>query len=106
MSQAASSLAWDMVEKAGDLCGFIAPNIHLYVFSRGCFSDLGKALARSCIHIFLATGRADLGGDIPNNNGHLTSGERNRCGSWFGLSIVADGTLYECFLLDFISGSH
>jgi len=106
MSQAASSLAWDMMEKAGKVCGFIESNIHLYACSHGCFSDLAKPLACSCIHLFLATGRTDLGGDIPNNTGRLTSGERNHGGSWFGLSIVADGSLHECFLLDCISGSN
>jgi len=106
MSQAASRLAWDMEEKVNDLCSFIAAYIHLYAFPHRCFCNLRKSLARSCIHIFLATGRADLRRDIPNNNGRLTSGKCDRCGSWFSLSILADDTLHECFLLVFISGSH
>src|SRR5438876_11452225 len=91
-----------IVAKAGNLCGFIAPYIHLYAFTYGCFCNLRKSLARYCIHIFLATGRADLRGDIPNNNGRLTSGKCNRGGPWFSLSISADDTLHECFLLVFI----
>src|SRR2546421_6132722 len=106
MSQAASRLAWDMEEKVNDLCSLIAAYIHLYAFPHRCFCNLRKSLARSCIHIFLATGRADLRRDIPNNNGRLTSGKCDRCGSWFSLSILADDTLHECFLLVFISGSH
>ena len=53
MSQSASRLAWDMVKKGGELCGFIASYIHLYAFTHGCFGNLRKPLARSCIHIFL-----------------------------------------------------
>jgi hypothetical protein len=106
MSQAASRLAWNAVEKAGNLCGFIAPYINLYAFPHRRFCNLRKSLARSRIHIFLATGRADLRGDIPNNNGRLASGKRDRCGPWFSLSILADDTLHECFLLVFISGFH
>ena|SRR2546425_8584744 len=97
--QAPSILAWDLVEKIGDLCGFIASYVHLYAFIHGCFCNLRKPLARSCIHIFLAAGRADLRRDIPNHNGRLTSGKSDRCDSWFSLSILADDTLHERFLL-------
>src|SRR6266516_8036477 len=66
------------------------------------FCNLRKSLARSCIHIFLATGRADLRGDIPNYNGRFTSGKCDRCGPWFSPSILVDDTLHERFPLVFI----
>ncbi len=87
-----------------NLRSFIATYIHLYAFIHSCFCNLSKSLARCCVHIFLAAGCADLGGDITNNNGRLISGKCDRCGSWFSLSILADDTLHEGFLLVFISG--
>jgi hypothetical protein len=43
------------------LCGLISPYVHLYTFTHGFFCNLRKPPARCCIHIFLATGRADEG---------------------------------------------
>src|SRR5207302_7889483 len=60
-----------------DLRGFIAAYIYLYAFIHGCFCNLRKPLARYCIHIFLTTCRADLGRYITNDNGCLTSTERD-----------------------------
>ncbi len=89
-----------------NLRSFIASYIHLYAFVHRCFCNLRKSLARSCIHIFLAAGCADLGGDVTNNNSRLISGKCDRCGSRFSLSILANDTLQEYFLLVFISGCH
>src|SRR6266487_1253386 len=89
-----------------NLCGLIAPYVHLYAFIHSCFCNLRKPPAHCCIHIFLATGGADLSRDITNDNGRVISGQRNRGGSWFSFSKLADNILHACFLLVFLSGSH
>src|SRR6266852_2306257 len=88
------------------LCSFIAAYIYLDTFAQSLFCNLRKPLPRCCIHIFLAADRADLGRDLTNDNGCLTSGKGDRRGSWFSFSILADHALHGCFLLVFISDSH
>src|SRR6266702_2231522 len=86
-----------------NLCGLIAPYVHLYAFIHSFFCNLRKPPARFCIHIFLATDRANLSRDITNDNGCVISGKRNRGGSWFSFTVLANHTLHECFLLVFIT---
>src|SRR6266702_8944813 len=88
------------------LCGLIAPYVHLHAFIHRLFCNLRKPPARFCIDIFLATDRADEGRYITNDNGGVSSGQRDRGGSWFSFTVLADHTLHECFLLVFLSGSH
>ncbi len=61
------------------------------------FCNLRKSLACSSIHIFLTAGGADLRGNVPNDNGRLTSGKRDCSGSWFSFSVLANDTFHECF---------
>src|SRR5438105_11676468 len=88
------------------LCSLIAAYIHLDAFAQSLFCNLRKPLPRGCIYIFLAADRTDLGRDLTNHNGRLTSGKCDRSGSWFSFSILADYALHGCFLLVFISASH
>ncbi len=88
-----------------NLCSLIGPYIHLYAFIYSRFCDLRKPPARCCIHLFLTSGRVDRGGYITNDNGRLISGQRDRRGSWFSFTILADHTLHACLLLVFLSGS-
>src|SRR6266700_3108505 len=93
-------------EEYHHLCRLIAAYIHLDAFAQSGFCNLRKPLPRCGIHVFLAAGRTDLGRDLTNPNRRLTSGKRDRRGSWFSFSILADHTLHGCFLMVFISASH
>ena len=89
-----------------ELCSSIATYVDLYAFIHSLFCILRKSAARFCVHIFFATDRADVSRDITNDNGCVISGKRNRGGSWFSFTVLADHIHHACFLLVFLSGSH
>jgi len=89
-----------------ELCSLIAPYVRLHAFTHSCFCNLRQPPARFCIHLFLATCVEDVSRDIANDNWGVISVQRNRGGTCFSFTVLADHTLHACFLLVFLSGSH